>query len=147
MLSFMWGDGNPSLFNHANLAPETHERLGDLFGGTGVNYYRHVLKMVRSNNTAVKYAPADPRYAALPDDYFRHAAEMTTPVLLTQGQDARIFMDANILCHRRLEQIVPGRHQLHVFPGYGHQDVFIGKNVHEDIFPKLISFLREHSHD
>ncbi len=147
MLSFMWGDGNPSLFNHANLAAETHERLGDLFGGTGVNYYRHVLKMVRSNNTAIKYAPADPRYAALPDDYFQHAAEITTPVLLTQGQDARIFMDANILCHRRLEQIVPGRHQLHVFPGYGHQDVFIGKNVHEDTFPRMLSFLREHSHD
>ncbi len=147
MLSFMWGDGRPSLFNHANLAPETHERLGDLFGGTGVHYYRHVLKMVKSNNTAVKYDPSDPRYAALPDDYFRHAAEITTPILLTQGQDARIFMDSNILCHRRLEQISPGRHRLHVFPGYGHQDVFIGKNVHEDIFPTLISFLREHSHD
>lgn len=147
MLSFMWGDGSPSLFNHANLAPETHERLGDLFGGTGVHYYRHVLKMVKSNNTAVKYSPADIRYAALPDDYFEHAAEITTPILFTQGQDARIFMDANILCHRRLERISPGRHQLHVFPGYGHQDVFIGKNVHEDIFPTLISFLREHSHD
>lgn len=147
MLSFMWGDGSPSLFNHANLAPETHERLGDLFGGTAVNYYRHVLKMVRNNNTAVKYDPADSRYAALPDDYFQHAADMTTPILLTQGQDNRVFADSNILCHRRLEQISPGRHQLHVFPGYGHQDVFMGKNVHEDIFPRLLAFLREHSHD
>ncbi|MFZ2160910.1 MAG: alpha/beta hydrolase [Sideroxyarcus sp.] len=147
MLSFMWGDGRPSLFNHANLAPETHERLGDLFGGTGVHYYRHVLKMVKNNNTAVKYAPSDPRYAALPDDYFHYAAEITTPILFSQGQDARIFMDSNILCHQRLEKISPGRHQLHVFPGYGHQDVFIGKNAHEDIFPRLITFLRENSHD
>lgn len=147
MLSFMWGDGRPSLFDHVNLAPETHERLGDLFGGTAVHYYRHVLKMVKNNNTAIKYDPANPRYAALPDDYFQHAAEMTTPILLTQGQENRVFMDSNIICHQRLEKISPGRHQLHVFPGYGHQDVFMGKNVHEDIFPRMISFLREHSHD
>lgn len=147
MLSFMWGDGHPSAFNHANLAPETHERLGDLFGGTGVHYYRHILKMVRSNNSVVKYDPADSRYAALPDDYFQHAAAMKTPLLLTQGQDNRVFADSNILCHQRLEMITPGRHRLHVFPGYGHQDVFIGKNVHEDIFPRLFAFLHEHSHE
>jgi cholesterol oxidase len=146
MLSFMWGAGHPSAFNHANLAPETHGRLGDLFGGTGVHYYRHILKMVKNNNTVIKYAPADPRYAALPDDYLEHAAEMKTPLLLTQGQDNHVFANSNILCHQRLEEVTPGRHRLHVFPDYGHQDVFIGKNVHADIFPRLFAFLREHSH-
>jgi len=147
MLSFMWGDGRPSVYNHANIAPETHDRLRDLFGGTGVNYYRHVLKMVRNNNTAVTYNPRDPRYAALPADYFQEAGKMPTPLLLVTGQDNHIFTDSNIVCHQRLEQIVPGRHQLHVYPAYGHQDVFIGKNVHADIFPRMIDFLHEHSHD
>lgn len=146
-LSFMWGDGHPSVYDHANIAAETHERLGDLFGGTGVHYYRHVSKMVKNNNTVVKYAPGDPRYAALPDDYFRHAAEMTTPLLLTLGQDNRVFVDSNVICHQRLEKISPGRHRLQAFAGYGHQDVFMGKNVHADIFPRLVDFLREHSHD
>ncbi len=147
MMSFMWGDGHPSVYNHANIAAETHERLGDLFGGTGVHYYRHVLKMVKNNNTAIKFAPKDPRYAALPDDYFKDAGAMTTPILFTLGQDNHVFTDSNLICHQRLEKITPGRHQLQVFPGYGHQDVFMGKNVHEDIFPRLITFLREHSHD
>jgi cholesterol oxidase len=147
MLSFMWGAGSPSMYHHANIAPETHERLGDLFGGTGVHYYRHVRKMVRSDNTTVKYDSADTRYAALPDDYFQNAADMTTPILLAQGQDNNVFVDSNIICHQRLEQIVPGRHRLHVFPSYGHQDVFMGKNVHEDIFPRFTAFLKEHSHD
>ncbi len=146
MLSFMWGAGSPSMYHHANIAPETHERLGDLFGGTGVHYYRHVRKMVKSDNTVVKYDPADIRYAALPDDYFGNAADMTTPILLTQGQDNNVFVDSNIICHQRLEQIVSGRHRLHVFPSYGHQDVFMGKNVHEDIFPRFTAFLKEHSH-
>jgi hypothetical protein len=40
---------------------------------------------------------------------------------------------------------VPGRHELHVFPNYGHQDVFMGKNNHIDIFPRLLEFLNKHA--
>lgn len=147
MLSFMWGSGRPSLFNHANIAPETHERLGDLFGGAPVNYYYHIRKMLKSGNTAVKFDPANRRYAALPDNYFEYAREIHTPILLTQGQDNRVFADSNIRCHERLETLVPGRHKLHVYPRYGHQDIFMGKNAALDIFPRMIDFLKEHSHD
>lgn len=147
MLSFMWGSGRPAVFNHANLAPETHDRLGDLFGGAPVHYYRHINRMIRNGHTATKFNPSNPRYTALPDDYLTHAAEIDTPMLLIQGQDNRVFADSNIRCHARLEKIVPGRHALRVFPGYGHQDIFIGKNVHVDIFPHLVSFLRDHCHD
>lgn len=147
MLSFMWGSGRPALFNHVNLAPETHDRLGDLFGGAPVHYYRHIYKMVQSQNTAVKFDPANPRYAALPDNYLEHVKDIKTPILFTQGQDNHVFADSNIHCHERLEKIVPGRHQLHVFPGYGHQDVFMGRNVHVDVFPRMIAFLREQCHD
>lgn len=147
MLSFMWGSGDPALFNHANLAKQTHDRLGDLFGGVSVHYYRHVSQMVRSGNTAVKFEPGNPRYAALPDNYMQHVKEIGTPVLLIQGQDNRVFADSIIQCHARLEKSVPGRHQLHVFPGYGHQDIFMGKNAAIDIFPRLIEFLRKHAHD
>ncbi|MGJ0429782.1 alpha/beta fold hydrolase [Methylobacter sp.] len=141
MLSFMWGTGFPALYNHDNLLDVTHRRGGDLYGGVSVNYYRHVLKMVNTNNTAVKYETGNPRYQNLPDDYFAYAAEIETPVLFMTGQQNRVFTDSNIVCHERLEKIVPGRHQLQVFPNYGHQDVFMGKNVHVDIFPRLLEFL------
>lgn len=147
MLSFMWGSGRPALFNHANILSETHERLGDLFGGAPVHYYRHVMKMVKSGHTAVKYDQGNPRFAALPDDYTKNVAEIKTPILFTQGQDNRVFADSNIRCHERLEKIVPGRHKLQVFPGYGHQDIFMGKDVAVDVFPHLTAFLREHCHD
>ncbi len=38
----------------------------------------------------------------------------------------------------------PDRHELQVFPNYGHQDVFMGKNNHVDIFPPLLEFLSKH---
>ncbi|WP_442498866.1 alpha/beta fold hydrolase [Methylobacter sp. sgz302048] len=141
VLSFMWGTGFPALYNHDNLHDVTHRRGGDLYGGVGVHYYRHVLKMVNANNTAVKFETDNPKYQNLPDDYFAYADEIETPVLFMTGQQNRVFTDSNIVCHERLEKIVPGRHQLQVFPNYGHQDVFMGKNVHVDIFPRLLEFL------
>lgn len=147
MLSFMWGKGAPAVFQHENLLPVTHDRLGDLFGGTGVHYYRHVLKMVRARNRAVKMLPGDPRYRDLPDDYLALAGAIQTPMLLAQGQENRIFFDSNLLFHQRLEEMAPGRHELAVFPRYGHQDLFIGKNADRDVFPRFIDFLKAHSHD
>jgi cholesterol oxidase len=143
MLSFMWGTGMPALYSHENLLDVTHRRGGDLYGGTSMNYYRHVRWMVSHNNTAVKYRPGDPKYKMLPDNYFEYAKDIETPVLFMTGEQNNVFRDSNIVCHQRLEQVVPGRHQLAVFPKYGHQDVFMGKNVYVDIFPRLLEFLKE----
>jgi lysosomal acid lipase/cholesteryl ester hydrolase len=143
MLSLMWGTGWPALYSHNKLRTVTHERSGDLYGATGVHYYRHVAAMVRAGR-AVKYCPGDRRHAALPDDYLAGAAEVDTPVLLTTGDRNRVFTDSNVVCHRRLEAVVPGRHELVVFPGYGHQDVFMGERADRDVFPRMLDFLKQH---
>lgn len=144
MTSFMWGYGFPVLFKHENLHDITHRRTGDLFGGSSVNYYRHVLKMLKAGNTAVKYLPEDPRYHTLPNNYFDYAKDIETPVLLVAGQENALFTDSNIVCYERLEKIVPGRHELQVFPHYGHADVIIGKNASQEIFPRFVEFLERH---
>ncbi len=145
MLSFMWGTGFPALYSHENLHDVTHRRGGDLYGGVSVNYYRHVSKMVKADNTAVKFEPDNPKYQSLPDNYFENAKEIETPVLFMTGELNKVFANSNLICHQRLEEIVPGRHELHVFPNYGHQDVFMGKNCDKDIFPRLLEFLQKHS--
>lgn len=142
MLSMMWGTGWPALYSHENLAEVTHRRGGDLYGPTSMNYYRHVRKMVVAGQP-LKYDPDDHRYDALPNNYFRDTLDVTTPILLVTGEDNKVFTDSNIHCFQQLEKRVPGRHQLHVFPGYGHQDPFMGKDVARDIFPRLVAFLDE----
>ena len=144
MLSLMWGSGHPALYSHENLLEVTHRRGGDLYGGTSMNYYRHVRKMVRAGR-AVKYDPGDRKYDRLPDDYFQYAREIETPVLFMTGEANRVFTDSNVYCYQKLEELVPGRHELHVFPNYGHQDVFMGKTNHIDIFPRLLEFLNKHA--
>jgi lysosomal acid lipase/cholesteryl ester hydrolase len=141
MLSLMWGTGWPALFSHENMHEVTHERSGDLYGATGFQYYRHILRMVRAGR-AVRYDPDDSRYDALPRDYLAGAAEITTPVLLTTGEHNRVFTDSNIVCYEKLNAVAPGRHELEVFPGYGHQDVFMGRDVAHDIFPRMLQFLK-----
>jgi cholesterol oxidase len=141
MLSLMWGSGHPALYSHENLHDVTHRRGGDLYGATSVHYYRHVRRMVAAGNTAVKFNPREPRHAALPDNYLDRAREIETPVLLMTGSNNRVFTDSNVECFRRLDRLAPGRHRLRVFEGYGHQDVFMGKNNHRDIFPPLVEFL------
>jgi cholesterol oxidase len=144
MLSLMWGTGWPALYSHENLDERTHRRGGDLYGATSMHYFRHVRKMIQADNTAVKYAPGDPRYAALPDNYFEHAHEIETPVLFTTGENNHVFTDSNVECHRRLRELGCDQHELKVFPGYGHQDPFMGKDVARDVVPHLLDFMSRH---
>ncbi|HEX6358669.1 alpha/beta hydrolase [Actinophytocola sp.] len=143
MLSFMWGTGSPALYEHANLAPETHthERLADLHAAVDVAYYQHIGKMVRVGK-AVKYDPADPAHRALPDDYLVDVESVETPVLYLAGDRNNVFADSNVVCHRLLNERVPGRHELEVLDGYGHVDPIIGKNAHMDVFPRIVDFLK-----
>src|SRR3546814_7151988 len=88
MLSLMWGTGWPALYEHRNLAEVTHRRGGDLYGGTSLNYHRHVIRMIKSGKTAVKMYPDKPEHAALPDNYLKHAREIDTPVLfMTRSEE------------------------------------------------------------
>jgi pimeloyl-ACP methyl ester carboxylesterase len=144
MLSMMWGTGFPALYRHENLAEVTHRRGGDLYGGTSLNYHRHVRRMVEAGR-AVKYDPADARYRALPDDYLARAREIETPVLLVTGRSNHIFTDSQVVTHRMLQKLGCTNTELHVFETYGHQDVFMGKDVAREVFPRLLGFLEAHA--
>jgi cholesterol oxidase len=145
MLSMMWGSGSPALHRHENLHEVTHRRVGDLYGPTGFQYYRHVWKMVRAGR-AVKYDLGDPRLDHLPDDYLSRARDIEAPILLVTGSDNRVFADSNIVCYQRLEALAPGRHSLEVIPGYGHQDLFVGKHSARDVFPRFLRHLEAQRH-
>ena len=143
MLSLMWGTGWPALYSHGKLADITHRRGGDLYGATSMHYYRHVRRMVAAGH-AVKMTPTDPRYDSLPDNYLSRVPEVDTPVLLVTGDRNNVFRDSNIVCHREFERLAPGRHELAILPGYGHQDPFMGEHVATEVFPTFLDFLDRH---
>jgi triacylglycerol lipase/cholesterol oxidase len=144
MVSFMWGAGRPACFEHDNLVPVTHQRLGDLFGAVNINYYLHIREMTQLGK-AVKMHPDDPQYARLPADYLAAAAKVTTPILFITGDRNKVFENSNVTAYEALKKSQPeDRNELRMLPGYGHQDPFMGKNNHQDVFPYLVEWIEKH---
>ncbi len=146
MLSLMWGSGFPALFEHENISEVTHHRLADLFGGTGLNYHRHVAKMVDVGHRAVKMYSDNSQYEPLPDDYFEAGLSINTPIMFVTGGRNRVFADSNIHCYEQMVAHDVKHHSLKVFENYGHQDMFMGKNCDQDVFPHLVSYIQEKRH-
>lgn len=144
MISFMWGWGFPAAYRHENLHPVTHRRLVDLFGGTSFNYYRHIRKMLFAKE-AVPYCD-DPGYRGLPESYLANVDKVDLPpTLLMSGSENLIFPRSNKLSYDEIKKRAPrARVEYLEIPGYGHQDVFMGRNAHVDVFPRLVEFLDRH---
>ena len=142
MLSFMWGTGRPACYLHENLDKETHARVGDLFGGVGVNYYKHISQMVK-NGSSISYSQnlGKPEYKALSSNYLKDAKQIKVPILLITGSDNRVFENSNTLAYEMLKSKGVSC-ELRVIPNYGHQDTFMGKNSAHDVFPYILNFLK-----
>ncbi|MDX1959686.1 MAG: alpha/beta fold hydrolase [Leptospiraceae bacterium] len=140
MLSFMWGSGSSALFNHENILDITHDRLADLFGGTTLNFYKHVLKIANHGNP-IRFNERDTEFNHLPNNYIESFEKNKTPIFFVTGKDNRVFTDSNLYAYRKLNYVNPSLYKFHSFPNYGHQDIFMGKNVHEDVFPVFKNFL------
>lgn len=145
MVSFMWGWGFPAAYLHKNLSPVTHRRLVDLFGGVGVHWYRHLRKMAYKNE-ALPYKKEDEFFEG-PSSYLNNLSEVKLPpTLLFSGDKNLIFPGSNKLCTQVINEKFPDQPvQYMEFPEYGHQDVFMGENCYNDIFPSLVKFIKENS--
>lgn len=145
MVSFMWGWGFPAAYKHENLHPVTHRRLMDLFGGTSYHYYRHIRKMLFAKEAIPYDKKLDKQN--LPDSYLQNVRNVKLPpLLLISGSENHIFPGANKITAQKIRELLPDANVEFVeIPGYGHQDVFMGKKVHVDVFPKLLQFLKQHS--
>ncbi|TGK62451.1 alpha/beta fold hydrolase [Leptospira wolffii] len=145
MLSLMWGTGWPACYEHENLPDVTHRRVGDLFGATSMNYYRHIRKAV-GRKSMIKFEPKDNRYDSLPNNYLDKASTVKTPILFMTGDQNKVFKDSNIIAHDTLNRLNPGnKNELFIAKGYGHQDTLMGKKSDKDIFPRIVEFLKKHS--
>ncbi|WP_370947267.1 lipase family alpha/beta hydrolase [Amycolatopsis sp. cg5] len=127
MASFIFGGGRSSLWNHENLDEATHDWLRAEFGPVPMSFFRQMAGATANGHFGEVYTGA-------PGARF---------VLLT-GADNRCFLpESQRRTFAHLERHQPGRHELHVFPGYGHLDVFIGKNAHADTFPTILAELEK----
>lgn len=141
MISFAWGAGDSTLFEHRNLHPITHARLGELLGPAPLSFYDHLRKMA-GERAVVRHDRADARYDQLPANVLDALHGWKTPLLLLTGSENRVWPGANQLCHAYLcDRQADIEAALVEIPGYGHIDVFIGRAAALDVFPRIISWL------
>ncbi len=141
LVSFLWGSGFPAVFTHEKMAPETHDRLTELFGPIAMPYFRNVSHGVFNHNTFGRYS-RKPEHKHLPARYIDNVGEVVVPSLLLSGERNHIFPGSNRLTADLIQAKGIAGYEYRELPGYGHQDVFMGKDCDREVFPLLHQFMQ-----
>jgi pimeloyl-ACP methyl ester carboxylesterase len=137
MVSFTYGSGRPALWAHEHLNDATHDWLRSEFGHVPMSFFAQMGRCVRAGRLV-----STGRFPELPEDVERQAPRTDARFVLFAGADNRCFLPASQeRTFAFLDAQRPGHHALHVVPGYGHLDIFMGRNAARDVFPTILTEL------
>jgi hypothetical protein len=133
----MFGAGDPTLWTHEQLSPATHEWTKGEFGPAPLTFFKQIAKCVELGELiSVEGRPE------LPANFTAQDPKTDARFSFITGGANNCFLP---ISQRRtwewFDQREPGRHTLHIVPGYGHLDVFVGKNADKDYFPFIVGEL------
>lgn len=133
MVSFTYGAGAPTLWSHANLNDETHEWLRGEFASVPLSFFRQIARSVREGHlVSVDGLPE------LPANFVAQPPQTDARFALLAGADNQCFTpEGQQRTFEFLESHGRGRHSVHILPGYGHLDVFMGQRAATDVFPLI----------
>lgn len=133
--SFTYGVGFPTLWRHENLDDETHEWLKGEFAAVPRTFFAQMLRCLdRGRLVSTGQVPG------LPDDFARDP-QTDARFALFAGERNRCFLPVSQQRTHQYFQRRGIRSALHLLPGYGHLDVFMGKDAGRDVFPLMLSAL------
>lgn len=136
-VSFTYGTGFPALWRHENLNDETHEWLKQEFAEVPVTFFRQMAKCVRKGNMISVEGKKE-----LPADYTAQKPETDARFAFFAGKKNLCFLpESQVKSHEYFDGLRKNYHTLHIFPEYGHLDVFMGKNAVRDTFPLMLAEL------
>lgn len=133
MASFTFGAAKPTLWSHPYLNDATHDWVKEEFGAVPLTFFDQMCRCVRAGQmVSVDGLPQ------LPQRFADEAPRTSARVVFIAGERNRCFAaESQRRTYRFFERHAPGRHELHVFPGYGHLDIFMGKDAARDVFPVI----------
>jgi len=137
MASFINGVGFPAMWHHHNLSPETHAWLAHEFAHQPITFYRQMARSVNAGHLIAMGEHKD-----LPPSVTSAAPRTTARIGFIAGADNRTFLpESQVRAHAWLSQFRPDYHTLRIVPGYGHLDIFMGKDAARDVFPIILEEL------
>lgn len=136
--SFTFGSGFPTLWRHENLDDATHEWLKAEFAAVPMTFFQEMGKCIKAGHLV-----STGKYEQLPASFVGQAPRTDARFVFVTGEFNDCFVPAS---QKRtfdfFDRHAPGRHALYEFAGYGHLDVFVGKNAARDTFPLIVSELK-----
>jgi hypothetical protein len=137
MVSFTYGAGHPALWSHANLDEATHDWIRGEFAEVPMTFFEQMNRCVRAGHLV-----STDGIEGLPRSFVAQAPQTDARFALLAGENNRCFLAEG---QRRtfdfLQKHRPGRDSLHVLPGYGHLDVFLGRRAAADTYPLILKEL------
>jgi pimeloyl-ACP methyl ester carboxylesterase len=137
--SFTYGFGFPTLWQHENLNDETHEWMKQEFGPVPMRFYADTARyLVKGHIVAVD------GLSELPEDFVREPPDTDARIRFVTGSRNRTFLpESQRLTFEHFDAIRPGYHSFREVPGYGHLDMFMGRNASRDVFPLILEGLED----
>ena len=138
MSSFIYGAAHPTLWRHENLSDETHEWIKGEFAQVPISFLSHIQSCIKAGHLVSTGRYRD----ILPDNFVAQAPRTDARfVFMTGDLNATFLPISQEKTYDFFEKFAPGRHILQKIHGYGHLDVFIGKNSAEQVFPFIVDEL------
>lgn len=135
--SFAYGWGFPTLWRHENLNEATHEWIKGEFGQVPMTYYAHI-----ADCSAAGEMVSTGKYPKLPPLFTTHAPRTDARFVFMTGDRNQTFLPVGMgRTYEYFNRYAPGRHTFQKLANYGHLDVFLGQNAHEDVFPFILDEL------
>jgi pimeloyl-ACP methyl ester carboxylesterase len=135
--SFTFGAGFPTLWRHENLDEATHEWLKGEFAHVPMTFFREMRKCIKAG-----YLVSTGKYPQLPASFVGQQPKTDARFIFLGGQFNHCFLpESQARTFDFFDRYAPGRHTFYELAGYGHLDVFIGKNAARDNFPLILDEL------
>jgi hypothetical protein len=78
----------------------------------------------------------------LPADFASDPPRTSARFAFLAGEENRCFLpESQERSYGYFSRLRPGYHSLHVFPRYGHLDIFMGNDAASDVFPVILEEL------
>lgn len=138
-ISFTYGTGHPTLWQFHNLNNDTHTWLQDEFAHVPVGFFEQIVRCIQAGNLVSVEGKE-----ALPEDFSAQAPKTEARFCFMTGSDNICFLpESQKKSYQYFNHLQPEFHSLHIIPGYGHLDIFMGKDAHRDVFPLILNELNQ----
>jgi hypothetical protein len=124
-VSFTYGSGFPALWSHANLNDQTHEWLKEEFNAVPMSFFKQMAQCVRAGHLVSVEG-----LNKLPSDYTAQPPQTDARFAFFAGEQNLCFLpESQVRTYDFVSKHRKDYHSLYRLSGYGHLDVFMGKDA------------------